>query len=610
MSGFIGLIAPGTREGGTALPEGCQEAIAACCGDFSGKWTSGKADLRFGLLKVTDDTFEERLPFSFDQRTRIIGDVRLDRRLELVRALSARFPDLDGSFPDSYILLRAYEAWGEDCVHRIAGDFSFAIWDEQEHSLFCARDHFGIIPFYYAQTENGLVVTNFYRSLEHIPGLMDVLDEEVLKSYFLLSKDGSFDQTLYKNIRKLPPAHTLAYRNGVLTLGRYWKPGDGVKPLRYKTTDEYVAHFTGIFERSVADRLRNSKAASQLSGGMDSSAITAMAEKTLRERYPGGHTLVAYNLAYRHLVKENESYFATRTARHLNISLKQFVAEDYLGKISLTPDSWIPEPVGIPQAVPERAMLADAGAYLKVLLTGFGGDPLFLFDVRSWWNMLRQGHIFRPLTDIFDFIKMHGSRPELGLKRALGNIMKKTQRKAPPVPAWFEPAYISQSYADAKTYPEGMPATTNLGMFHNPIWQNIFEHAHEGFSGGVLKVRFPFFSLELVEFLQALPPHLLHKKYLLRRAMIPWLPDEIVRRQKTPLHGGAHFQNLKSSGVLGELIAALGEEQDFLRGKINIPVLLSEIREHGKMKPGDHKRIISLIYILAWRRLLFRQNMA
>lgn len=601
MSGFIGAVFSPDFKNEDHLLADSHQSILKTCHDYSGKWASQSVDIRFGWLKVTNDTFDERMPFSFDQNLYITGDVRLDGRSELIAHLKLHFADLNSTFPDAYILLRAYQLWGEDCLEKISGDYAFAIWDEKSRSLFCARDHFGVIPFYYAETDRGFIFTNFYSALKDIPRLLDLgdLNEEVLRSYFLLGHDGSFSDTIYNSIKKLPPAHQLTLIDGKLKISAYWQPRKRVKPIRYKTTNEYIVHFTTLFEAAVADRLRSNKIASQLSGGMDSSSIIAMAKKTLSETYPDDHELVAYTTVYKRLVKENEGFFALLIGKKLKIPVKQVVADDYLGKMSLKLHAWIPEPAGIPHAAAEHYIVSDASINMDVLLTGFGGDPFFSFDSVSWWDMFKQGHFFQPIADLFRFVKTHHQLPGIGFKLFIKKLLNKPINGS-EIPDWIDPDFISQEYVHEKLIVRGNLGT-NRKVYESTLWQSFFEHAHPGFSGIGLKVRFPFFSLRMSEFLEAMPPHLLHRKYLLRLAMIPYLPKEIIHRQKTHLYGNAQFHNLKSSGVLKELIDQIPQEQAFFENRIDIPLFLEEIGDIRNLKELDYRKMVFLINVLAWK---------
>lgn len=593
MSGFIGLVSKAITEENEILMNRCQAEITSVCNDDSGQWKSEHVDLRFGLFRVNDDTNDEHLPYTSDQNLYIIGDVRLDNRDCLISKLNKNFPELNNSYPDSYIVLHSYMLWGSECVNHIAGDYSFAIWNEKESTLFCARDHFGVIPFYYAQTEHGFIFTNFYHALKEVNGLITDINEEILKNYFFLGVGQSHYSTIYKNIHKLPPAHTLIYENGNFIITKYWSPTLPKKLIRYKTTEEYITRFTEIFERSVKDRLRNKNIATHLSGGMDSSSVTAMANRILSNK---DDRLTAYNVQSTYLVTEREGYFASLIANHLDLELKYLVADDFSKNLSVSLDEWLPEPVGIPNASPAAELNKDAEKYsLKVLLTGFGSDVLFRYNTETWFTTLKKMQFYVLYSDIVNFLKTHGQFPRLGIK---SKLLKRGLNTRGIIPSWVKNTYISEDYIQSKIGAPGL----NSGMFSNGLWQSIFEHSHQGFSKYKVKIRHPFFSLELIEFLLAVPPHLLFNKYLLRQSMVPHLPAAIVHRPKTLLYGDFMTNNLILSGVLKELRLKIKEEENFLKDKIDIHTLISLIEQPEKIKHADQRIINFLIHILAWKK--------
>lgn len=597
MSGFIGIISSQLQKADTALLDVSTTAIASCCNDYLGAWNSDQADLRFGWLKTSEDTTEEQLPFTIDENLRIVGDVRLDNRLALVGELSVYFSAISNTTPDSYLILYAYKHWGEDCLQHISGDYAFAIWNEQTSYLFCARDHFGLIPFYYTLSDNRFLFTNFYRSLKDISHLMSDLDDHVLRDYLMSGINKSFDQTIYKKIKKLPPAHKLIYNDGEIHISRYWEIPSHVKPIRYKTTKEYVSHFYRLFEQSVKDRTRTSKVASSLSGGMDSSSITAMAKKILDDRYGNDNTLISFNIGYRHMVSENEGYFAKLIASHLNIPIQQYMGEDYIKNTSQPMISWIPEPAAIPEATAESRILADASTFSRIYLTGFGGDPLFEYEQETRHKLAAQGYLVQPYLDDLMFFKTFGS-----FFRTIRQKTRKWAKKTPITNKVMLPWYDSFLLPDDTTLNPGKDATSirsNFAMTGSPFWSWLFETSHPGFTGNKIKVRQPFFSLELLLFILALPPHLLYKKSLLRMAMIPYLPGEIVRRPKTVLFGNPLSQNLKTQEIHDMLKKKISEPGNFLTGKIDIERLLAIIRDPGQ-SPASYNNILPIILVLSW----------
>ncbi|NIG55369.1 asparagine synthetase B [Chitinophaga sp. Cy-1792] len=582
MSGFIGILTHQLDDKDVSLLDVAASAFTATCNDYSGAWCSERAGLRFGWLKTTADTENEYLPFTLDGNLRIIGDVRLDNRAALIQQLALHGATVSTSTPDAYLVLHAFQLWGEDCLQHISGDFAFAIWNEQTEYLFAARDHFGLIPFYYTQFDEKFLFTNFYLSLKYIPQLVSELDDNVLNDYLVKGVNRSFDQTIYKKIKKLPPAHQLSYNKGSVSIRRYWEVPAAFEPIRYASASEYTSQFFELFQQSVKDRTRTDKVACTLSGGMDSSAITATAKKILAEKYGDNHTLIAYNISYQQLVTENEGFFSKLTATHLNIPVRHYIGDDFISNIAAPLTSWLPEPAGVPDATAESSIISDAEGFSRVLLNGFGGDPMF-----GSQQHFKRTHFLSRLLKIY-------TSSLLKIRKKAKDLIIKDKKAA--LPAWYEEDL--HNYKENSVCPHSIVA-----MLENPYWAWVFESSHPGFTGNKIKIRQPFFSLDLFLYVAAVPQDLLYKKTLLRMAMIPLLPEAVVQRPKTPLFGNPHMQTIKATEIQNILKQSIAESGDFLKGKINTDLLLNEIN-NTTISPSP--AVVNLLQLLSWNN--YRYN--
>ncbi|WP_017258234.1 asparagine synthetase B family protein [Pedobacter arcticus] len=601
MSGFVGIITSKLEQFDIDILDIATSSMCQTCDDYSGSWRSEKADLRFAWLKTFDDTDDEHLPFTMDENIRIIGDVRLDNRIKLIGALKFIFGDeISNSTPDSYLVLYAYKQWGERCLDHISGDYAFAIWNEKEDYLFCARDHFGLVPFYYTQLNDKFLFTNFYTSLKDVPNLISELDDDVVKSYLSAGLNNYFDQTIYKDLKKLPPAHQLIYKNGVAHVSRYWDVPNQISPIRYKTTKEYVEHFYQLFEQSINDRTRNSKVASSLSGGMDSSAITAVTKKVLNECYGANHELKCFNIVYKYLVNEKEGFFGETIAKHLDIPINQYVAEDYLKKILKPLVSWLPEPIGVPHATPESQILSDVETFSRTYLTGFGGDPLFEYGESAKQKLKEQGYKVQSYKDEILFYRVFGRFSGTSLRHKLIGLIKSKPKKN------FKKSINNHKYSLFKNVFSFSKKTENLdslrtyfGMVKNPFWSSLFEMSYPGFNGYKVKVRQPFFSLDLFLFIIALPPHLLYKKSLLRMAMTPYLPTAVITRPKTLIFKNAHFENLQNHNIAEVLKNSISKKNKVFIGNADMKSLIEEATKSDTLANSDSDLLI-IFTIMSW----------
>jgi asparagine synthase (glutamine-hydrolysing) len=190
---------------------------------------------------------------------------------------------LQGEVSDSQLILAAYIKWGEDCPQHLLGDFIFVIWDGHKQQLFCARDHFGVKPFYYHYAAGKRFA--FATEIKAVLGLPDVPRQlnEVRVAEHLLELNEDPTITLYEDILRLPAAHSMTVSRKGIQQQRYWSL-DPTRELRLGSDEEYAQKFREIFTEAVRCRLRSAfPVGSTLSGGLDSSSIVCVARKLFRE---------------------------------------------------------------------------------------------------------------------------------------------------------------------------------------------------------------------------------------------------------------------------------------------------------------------------------------
>lgn len=213
---------------------------------------------------------------------RFVGDIRLDNRDDLVGLLGWN-PSESRSKADSDFFLAAWLRWGQDALKYLVGGFAVAIWNEANRELTLVRDHVGERPLYYLENGHTIAFSSLPSPLRSIPGVDTSLDDLRMLHYLAIIQERP-TQTFFKNIHMLPIGHLATFRNGISTLRRYWHPLDAPQ-TRFKSDQEYVESFRELFDRAVGARLRTvGKVGTQLSGGMDSSSVTATAARLLGQQ--------------------------------------------------------------------------------------------------------------------------------------------------------------------------------------------------------------------------------------------------------------------------------------------------------------------------------------
>ena len=186
---------------------------------------------------------------------------------------------------DGELILRAWRRWGPDCPNHLLGDYAFALWDARRRRLFCARDHIGARPFYYARAGERFVFASAVPAVLAAPGVSDRLDDDFVAAHLTHIALDTTTHTFFAAVRKLPPGHALTVTgDGRLRTERYWRPED-VPRTRPASDDACAQECLDLCARAVRDRLRGSgPVGAHLSGGLDSSGVAALAARELRRQ--------------------------------------------------------------------------------------------------------------------------------------------------------------------------------------------------------------------------------------------------------------------------------------------------------------------------------------
>lgn len=502
------------------------------------------AGFGYAQLRTTDEAAAERQPLSFDGNIHILADARIDGRAELVKNLRRNDRDVTSDAPDVELILHAYHVWGSDCVHRLLGDFVFAIWEAERGRLFCARDHFGVKPFFYADMGDTFVFSNVLNVVRLSRAVSDELNEYAVGDFLLFGFNQSLDATYFKEIHRLPPAHTLRRtKNECVVSRRYWTlPTDGV--VRYRRPLEYVEQFKELFELSVADRLRGTQFGVSMSGGLDSTSVASMAHGILSNGNRAFDLRLCTNV-YDRLIPDEERQFAQLVARALDTPI-YFESLDNAELHSGwdAPGIELPEPAEVFDKGPTTNARREFMANCRVVLTGFGADPALAAPRGYVVNRILRGELGELVRGLWACLSTHGHLPSLGIRSLL---LGRRVDTAPDiwVPAWLNKKFLARLDLPARREWD-LPATNDqhpvrpeaYAALGAPVWPHCFGVFDPGYNDEPVEYRHPFFDLRLVRFLLAMPsqPWFVGKA-LLREAMKGILPDAVRLRPKTVLCG-------------------------------------------------------------------------
>ena len=540
MSGIIGFINLDREPVSEQLLSHLTKSMSFRGPDGEHVWIDRHVGFGHAVLNTSDDPYEKQ-PLLIGH-TCINADARIDGRRVLIDELRAAGCPVVQNTSDVELILRAYSVWKEECTQHLIGDFAFAIWDDSLQQLFCARDHFGTKPFYYFYKDQNFVFSNTYNCLLQHPVVSPGLNDKAIGDYLLFGFNMDQETTMFSEIQRIPPAHSLVVSESGLRFRKYWQ-GPQEKEIRYRRDQEYVEHFRRVFSLAVEDRLRTNRIGVAMSGGMDSTSVAVTAKQILEQKY-STHDLRAFTL----IGEKNpdpEKTYSKLVSEYAGIPI------EYLNVDQFTPfQGWetpylkrhypLDSPLAIIAVEDWKRMLGKC----KVVLMGSGGDGLLVFTRSYFLRLLKSGQYLKAASQILSSITKYGKLPPLrfrtALKRKLGLLPDVRQTPFPPwIQAHFETRYgLRQRWIEYYS-PSTAPTMTNsdaFSMFTSAEWTSIFEDQDPGVTRIPIESRQPYFDARLIDYIFSIPlvPWCI-QKHILRVAMEGMLPKEVLNRPKTIL---------------------------------------------------------------------------
>jgi asparagine synthase (glutamine-hydrolysing) len=441
---------------------------------------------------------------------------------------------------DTEVILASYDKWGEKCVNKFNGMWAFAIYDKEKNILFCSRDRFGIKPFYYTELDSKFIFGS------EIKQLLEFYDERyantnILLDYLLYGLEEHTNETFFKNIYKLEQSHNLIYdlKNHKFNIYRYYdlkfdKKLDGL------SENESVKILKNSLEKSILLRLRSDvKVGTCLSGGLDSSSITAIASKEYFEQT--GEKLVAIH-AKSIEKKTDESHYAREVAKYCNVNMIE--VEPHLEDITNVIEEVIytqEEPFGGPSIFMQYFVMKKARENgCIVMLDGQGGDET-LFGYENYYAvyfsmLLKKFKLIKFWSELYQLETFKVSKKQIiksTISVLLGNKMRYIKKLLGKNKLNIKVGYDIKRlkslylYKDFKSFQKRELTKRNLPHLLRYEDKNSMKHS--------IETRLPFIDYKFVEQAISLDDDLKFKngylKYLLRKVVENILPKNIVFRR-------------------------------------------------------------------------------
>jgi asparagine synthase (glutamine-hydrolysing) len=550
------------------------------------------------------------------------------------------------SHTDTEVILHLYEQEGPDCVKRLNGMFAFAICDLRSGTptLFMARDHFGVKPFYYFHQGKRFAFASEVKALVQVPGVEAELDPESLHQYltFLWVPD---PKTMFRRILKLPAGHYAILRDGDLKLTQYWD-------LTFPAAGQAYTRSEGDLAEEIRERFRRSVEAQMvsdvpigafLSAGLDSSSIVAMMARATHQ--PVRTYTITFPRKYR--VGEttlDDPEVATRLARHLGCENQRIVVEpdvtDLLPRLVWHMD----EPTADPAIITAYLVCREARKQATVLLSGVGGDELFAgyrkHSAHYWaetYGRVPAGTRHLAERALGALPSLRGTPVKGGLR--LARKMARSAALGPRDRFITNCTYLDEeqktslyasnpasrgSFDDVKFDPANrhraaFDRVSDADFLHQMLYLdtkifmaslNLTYNDKMSMASSV-EVRIPFLDRELAEFVAwKVPPRLKLKgslrpttKYIFRRAMRDILPPEVLRQPKA---GFAAPVDYWLAHDLKEMVDdLLSESQIRKRGMFRPEAVRRFVDEHASGRQDWSMQLWQFLTLETWMQVFF-----
>ncbi|MBM7620686.1 asparagine synthase (glutamine-hydrolyzing) [Bacillus tianshenii] len=432
---------------------------------------------------------------------------------------------------DTEVLLTSYMEWKEECVHHLNGIFAFAVWDEEREQLFIARDRLGVKPLFYHEKEGKLLFGSEIKAILAHPFISSAVGHDGLAEIFGLGPSRSPGHGLFKDIKELRPAHLLTYSRNGLKISRYWNV---VSKPHTDSFDETVEKVRELFTDAVTRQLVSDvPVCTFLSGGLDSSAITAIAANAFKKE--GKPPLHTYSIDY----EENEKYFKANEF--------QPNSDEY----------WIRKMTEAFGTVHHYSVISQENLVANLREAVLVRDQPGMADIDSsllWFcREIKQNYVVSLSGECAD--EIFGGYPWFHRPEDLAarNFpwMRSTEARVDLLrPEWKKKLqlddYITARFEETVAETPRLDGESNLEarrrelFYLNMIWfmTTLLDRKDRMSMGASLEVRVPFADHRIVEYVWNIPwemkMHGNREKGLLRKALEGVLPDEVLYRKKSP----------------------------------------------------------------------------
>ena len=574
--------------------------------DAQGYYVKGDVALGQRRLSIIDIEGGKQPMFSKDEKLVVVFNGEIYNYQELKSELSD-YPFQTNS--DTEVLLYGYKEWGSELPKHLRGMFAFALYDIENKTLFCARDPFGIKPFYYYQNDGDFMFASEIKAFLDHPKFKKEFNESILAPYLSFSFTPT-TETFFKGVKRLDAGYSLTYKDGEMSFNRYFELNFDIKKEDY---DKTVDNISKVMTDSVNHHMISDvEVGSFLSSGIDSSYIVSLAKPD--KTYTVGYDIPRYD----------ETNYAKDLTEKLGIrnTNKKITKEEYM-KILPKIMYHMEEPASDPAVVALYFVANIASKDVKVVLSGEGADEFF-----GGYNYYRE-EVDCAFYNKIPFFIRHGISKFFSLfppVRGINFLVRRGEK--------LEDSYIGVnkiwSEKEARKILKNKPVLENRDIT-KPIYdefkdksnivkmqaidinfwlmKDILQKADRMTMANSLEGRVPFVDTEVFKVASSLPIEYKvtkeNTKVALRDAAKKVIPNESYKKKKlgfpVPIRDW-----IKEDDVYKELKRELNSK--VAKKFFNTEILLKMLDEHKNGKKDNYRKVWTVYTFLKWYDVFFSSN--
>lgn len=533
---------------------------------------------------------------------------------------------------DTEVLIHLYEDKGLDMFSGLNGQFAFALWDTISQRLTLARDRVGICPLFYTQADGALIFASEVKSIfvdKRVERRIDLLGLDQIFTYWSTNPPRS----VFENIRELPPGSFMIAEKGQLSVRRYWQPSFFDMSCRdSRTEDDYAGELLELLKDSIRIRLRaDVPVAAYLSGGLDSSIITALVKKHFNNR------LETFSVSFSDS-NYDEGAYQRRVSDFLGTKHRNVTCDHSdIGRI-MPQVVWLAEKPLIRTAPAPLFLLSKLARknHIKAVLTGEGSDEIMggydLFremKIRRFWARFPESRL-RPLLirKLYSYIPNWPRSTSAFLEAFYKKHLLNTDvRYYSHLPRWDMTSRIKNLFStEVKAALSSTNAAEDFGRTlpdefdsWDPLSQAQYIEMVTLLSGNLLSSqgdrmmmgnsvegRLPFLDHRVIEFCAKLPPRMklkvMKEKYLLKKIAGPYLPEEICKRPKQAYRApdSASFFKGRYLKYVSDLLSAANVRKTGYFDADMVAMLVNKCKkaEIGSVSARDNMAVVGVVTTL------------